>query len=89
MKNKNAILIELAVHTVAVLFNGLYYETSFDHDLIPQMIEEECDRQVKMSFTEKDRINDGDIHMMKMYAKNYYEQYFSQILRDKKEKILA
>lgn len=83
MKNKNAILIELAVQIVATLFCGLYYEENFDPSRVTQMIEEECDRQASLSFTDKDAITGNDIHMMKMYAKNYYQQYFSKILSDK------
>ena len=83
MKNKNAILIELSTSTVAELFGRFYRQGLGEGESVPKLIEEECEKRARSTFDDRDRVTDGDIHLMKMHAVGYYEQYFSKILEDR------
>jgi hypothetical protein len=87
MKNKNTILIEIAIQSAGRVFSGLYWGRSTPLESIPYLIEEECDRQITSVFKSEDKISERDVHMCKMYAVQYYNEYMSRIMTHRMNQI--
>lgn len=88
MKNKNAILLDLSAHVVGATFSKFYQKENrpdgFDLNAVTALIENECEKQAQLCFAEQNNdLTDRDLFLMKMYAVNLYDKYFSKILLDK------